>query len=149
MIHPRSPDGCKSCFNICAIVYLHPRKMDLTLTAMVISHVSSDVSCTLANLEEDSIDMPALLTSLRVTCQYSRTGEGSLDTSSHIDASICLDGLFYQGLPIFHFAHVGSHEDGLSTILSDQFIGRNIHFRRNFLTCSRSQIRTHKRSALL
>lgn len=46
--------------------------MDLTLTAIVMSHVSSDVSCTLASFEVDLIDIPALLTSLRI--KYQRPG---------------------------------------------------------------------------
>lgn len=82
MIQPRSPDGCTSCFNICVITYLHPKKMDLTLTAIVMSQVSSGVSCSLAVFDWDSMDIPALLTSLASERQQGHENT-TIRTSSH------------------------------------------------------------------
>lgn len=91
MIHPRSPCEFGSCVIICAVTYLHIKKIDRALTSIVFVQSSSDVSCSFCGWRRLSTDKPAEFTSLKPSAHVSKSQIYSMYV--HIDSakmSYCL-----------------------------------------------------------
>lgn len=121
MIQPLSPEGSKSCCTICAAAYLQPKKTDLALTAMVISHTFSDVSCILTGGWPASREIPALLTSLVFEGELKPSHRGEV-CNIHIKPTVFCYCLPNQILNVLCFAHVRLNEYCSPTILPNQLV---------------------------
>ena len=106
MIQPRSAPGIGSCFSICAMPYLQPKKTERAFTAMVLSHCSA-VDSWMGN---GVGTMPALLTNLKMVnvrelspCMQPRDTKSSIHVQSTKLLHCRLDG----GSHVFFVGNIG------------------------------------------